>query len=251
MNKPIIIQKEVLYLLYCVRKLTLEETADKCNCSVGVILKNLKRYGIPSRSYKTGPSNGKSSRFKKGQVSWNKGMKGIHFSPQSEFKAGHRPANSLPVGSIKERNHRTDGLRRFIKVEESNKWMELSRYLWLQEFGKIIPGDKIVHLDRDSLNDSRENLLALPGGAYLKFTMYKGTISEKSFINSLRRYGLDDVAIKARMNLSNNQIEIKSECKSQNQKTGHYNSKTKKIEDELLSVKEELSEVCQLITINE
>jgi hypothetical protein len=38
----------------------------------------------------------KATQFKKGMTSWNKGMKGIHLSPSTEFKTGQVPHNKLP-----------------------------------------------------------------------------------------------------------------------------------------------------------
>ena len=57
---------------------------------------------------KKGTSIGAQHRFKAGHSTWNKGMKGMHVSPdteikdgehrsqQTEFKAGHIPKNFLP-----------------------------------------------------------------------------------------------------------------------------------------------------------
>lgn len=39
------------------------------------------------------------TRFKKGRIAWNKGLKGVHFSPATEFKKGRTAPNK--IGTIK------------------------------------------------------------------------------------------------------------------------------------------------------
>jgi hypothetical protein len=46
--------------------------------------------------FTTTSEKSKATQFKKGMTSWNKGMKGIHLSPSTEFKAGQVPHNKLP-----------------------------------------------------------------------------------------------------------------------------------------------------------
>jgi len=66
---------------------------------------------------------------------WNKGLKGIHFSPESEFKKGHTPANTLYDGAIRIRRKETkDGkveFTKWIRIEKA-KWVYYTRWLWMQ-----------------------------------------------------------------------------------------------------------------------
>jgi len=98
--------------------------------------------------------------FRKGQSPWNKGIKGTHFSPETEFKKGQKSINHLPVGSITIRKYYKRNLspKRWIKIAEPNKWIMYTVYLWQKNIGNI-PADKILHhINRDSLDDRIENL---------------------------------------------------------------------------------------------
>ena len=52
-------------------------------------IKKVKFFTTPSEK-------SKATQFKKGMTSWNKGMKGLHLSPATEFKPGQVPHNKLP-----------------------------------------------------------------------------------------------------------------------------------------------------------
>jgi len=96
--------------------------------------------------------------FKKGNSPWNKNIKGIHLSKKSEWKKGQFGRNWLPVGSITKRIDKNNKLRQFIKINEPNKWLEYSRWLWQQYYGTIPKGYVIHHKDNNTLNDNLENL---------------------------------------------------------------------------------------------
>ncbi len=107
------------------------------------------------------PPNG--TAFKKGQKPWNKGKKGIHCSPDTEFKKGRESSRKLPLGSITTRKRKRDGRsRQFIKVAEPAKWIEYARHLWVANYGPLKKGDIIHHIDGDTLNDNIKNLIAIP-----------------------------------------------------------------------------------------
>ena len=100
--------------------------------------------------------------FKKGMIAWNKGQKGTHFSPATEFKRGQQSRNRLPLGSIVQRRHKKDGIRNWIKIAEPSKWGECAKYLWKQYYGFLIVGDVTHHLNGIRLDDRIENIIALP-----------------------------------------------------------------------------------------
>ncbi|MDR1574147.1 MAG: HNH endonuclease [Clostridiales Family XIII bacterium] len=105
-----------------------------------------------------GLSSGVNCRFKKGGVSHNKGRKGIHASPNSEFKPGHMPVTHRPVGS--ERTN-ADGYAE-IKTAEPRTWELKHRVIWESVHGEIPNGHIIVFADKDKRNFDIENLMAVP-----------------------------------------------------------------------------------------
>jgi hypothetical protein len=80
---------------------------------------------------------GAATRFQPGLVPWNTGNKGIHWSPKSEFKKGNRPANWMPLGTVK---LNSDGVL-VRKVREGNNgglnWEAEHRCVWADAHGEI------------------------------------------------------------------------------------------------------------------
>ena len=99
--------------------------------------------------------NGRDRRFLPGHVPHNKGKKGIHLSPATEFKPGNRPVNYMPVGT--ERIN-TDGYAE-IKIKDPNKWKPKHRIIWEEANGPIPPGHVIIFADGDKSNIDLDNLL--------------------------------------------------------------------------------------------
>lgn len=100
--------------------------------------------------------------FSKGMIPWNKGMKGLHNSPGTEFKKGCAAENRLPVGSITQRKSKNGTLRNFIKVADPNLWQEHAKFVWEKKYGKLKDGDITHHKDGNSLNDEPQNIIAMP-----------------------------------------------------------------------------------------
>lgn len=153
--------------------------------------------------------------FKKGQISWCKGTKGIMKANKTSFKKGNIPHSKLPVNSIVvKKQTRGDQCRRFIKIAEPNKWKPYSHYIWEKHFGEIPKGYLIHHKDRNALNDNIENLELMSRAEHLaehrkEHDEIKKRLSQKKawMIRSLRKqYGLPEKRIKVKGELS--QIKI-------------------------------------------
>lgn len=101
-------------------------------------------------------------RFRPNLIPWNKGMKGIHLSPATQFKKGQPSSRHLPIGSVTVRLRRREGYQRaFVKVAEPNVWKERAKMVWEEKHGPIPRGMVIHHKDRDALNDTLDNLQML------------------------------------------------------------------------------------------
>ncbi len=99
--------------------------------------------------------------FKPGMIPWNKGLKGIHLSPESEFKKGHRLTERKPLFYVTIRIDKNSTYRWWIKIEQPNKWIEYAKWLWVSSHGPVPDGYVVHHIDKDSLNDSLDNLESL------------------------------------------------------------------------------------------
>ena len=101
-----------------------------------------------------------TNSFKNGHIPWNKGIKGIHLSEDTEFKKGRKPNFCFPVGTIRIRKEKGKP-RNFIKIAEPNKWKYYAVFLWEQANGKIPKGYVIHHINKNRLDDRLDNLVCL------------------------------------------------------------------------------------------
>lgn len=123
-------------------------------------------------SYMLGNQFAKGSKpnataFKKGNIPWTKGKKGIHFSPKTEFKKGQPGINWKPVGSVTTRKDKNKKIRRWIKIDEPNVWIEYSKFIWIKNNGEIPKGFLIHHIDENPLNDEIDNLAMVTRKAHI------------------------------------------------------------------------------------
>jgi len=108
-------------------------------------------------------------QFKKGNIPWTKGRKGIHLSPDTEFKPGHNSKRKAPVGTVRVRTRKRDQRpRAFVKVAQPGTWKLRCRCVWERAYGPLPTGLVIHHLDRNTLNDNLTNLAAVSRAAHMK-----------------------------------------------------------------------------------
>lgn len=105
-------------------------------------------------------NGGTAGQFKAGLTPWNKGVKGLHLSPQSEYKPGRVSENWVPVGTVTLRQHHNEkNVRAWIKVAEPNVWKMRAVAVWEAEHARPVPRGSVVHhRDRNALNDDPSNL---------------------------------------------------------------------------------------------
>lgn len=107
-----------------------------------------------------GSKIGGKTRFKKGFIPWNKGMKGWAAggrSAQTRFKKGNRPHTWRPLGSTR----LNDGyLQR--KVTDTGypprDWQSVHVLLWIEHRGPVPPGHAVVFRDGNRQHIALDNL---------------------------------------------------------------------------------------------
>jgi hypothetical protein len=105
--------------------------------------------------------HGAAFRFKKGNISHNKGVKMPDEIYQkvkhTMFKPGQEPHNTRPVGSIRIQEKKGDILYQYIKVSNQH-WQLLHRYNWEQVNGKIPRGMVLRFKDGNTMNCEVNNI---------------------------------------------------------------------------------------------
>lgn len=139
-----------------------KDLAVKFNCSIQLVYDRAYVLGIHKDPLYFETHNGgrlkgdtgKDKRFEKGHTPWNKGKKGVCYSPETSFKKGHMPQTYRPVGSLQLRE---DGYV-FIKVADPKTWVQLHRLVWESEHGPIPDGKIVKFRDKDRMNFDISNL---------------------------------------------------------------------------------------------
>ena len=110
----------------------------------------IKRYGL---------STGRTGRFEKGRVPFNKGTKGLTSANSTSFKKGNVPHTYLPIGS---ESVTRDGYT-IVKVSDegtrNQRWRPKHRLIWEKHHGPVPDGHAIVFGDGDKTNLSIDNLI--------------------------------------------------------------------------------------------
>lgn len=93
-----------------------------------------------------GDNTGAAYRFKPGQSSWNKGMKGLDIGgKETRFKPGHMPRNTHPIGSY--RLDKDGTLQRKVSNASGNnskRWRSVHELVWVEAHGPVPPKHIVV-----------------------------------------------------------------------------------------------------------
>ena len=152
-------KQESNYLQQNYLELTNSELARQLGRSKTSIVNRLHKMQL-RRPEGTFQKRGAQYLFKTGSIPWNKNVKGIHISPDTEFKPGHVPANTKHDGIITIRYHKRTGIAyKFIRIAK-RKWVTYHSYLWQQKYGKIPKGHIVrFKVGCDTLDVQLENLI--------------------------------------------------------------------------------------------
>lgn len=146
--------EERQFLIDHVEGITSAECAEMFNKTFKTVITGVrvnsfrKRYGLKS---------GVVTRFQKGHVPANKGIKGVSHPgmEKTQFKKGNIPPNLKPQWS--ERITR-DGFVEIKTEPHQKKWKLKSRWVWEQYYGPIPRNMRVFHINGISTDDRIENL---------------------------------------------------------------------------------------------
>lgn len=117
-----------------------------------------------------GDNIGEEFRFKKGNVPFNKGVKGISYegSKATQFGKGSKPANYKPVGTIRFIRDKTDGYFEMKMADGMRQWKLLHRVIWERLNGAIPANHIVIFLDGNPKNLNIKNMALMTKAQNMK-----------------------------------------------------------------------------------
>ena len=107
--------------------------------------------------------------FRKGQISWNKGLSLPNIRNSGQYTKGQTPKNTLHDGAItfRRRKNRPNNDYYWIRISQ-NKWQQLHVYLWEKKYGEVSAGYIVRFKDGNHLNCKIENLELITRAQHLR-----------------------------------------------------------------------------------
>ena len=103
-----------------------------------------------------GVISGIDCRFKKGNIPWCTGMKGLDIGgKETRFKKGHKPWNHTKVGTLRLNPQGYID----IKIGNPKKWKSVHSLFWEELHGPIPDGHIVIFADNDKYNFEPDNLI--------------------------------------------------------------------------------------------
>ena len=153
----------------------------RMNVKVSALISLCDRHGLhngrDTRILPDGRLLGLETRFKKGIIPWNKGLKGVVTGgKETQFKKGNKPANWRPLGS--ERISKDGYVEVKVADGRLNKnWKAKHIVIWEEHNGPVPPGHVIIFGDGNNRNFDPGNLLCV-SRAQLARLNQRGLIQE-------------------------------------------------------------------------
>lgn len=126
---------------------------------------------------RNGDNAGSSTRFQKGHVAWNKGMKGLDIGGrETRFKPGNRSGKAVelyrPIGS--ERLSKDGYLERKINddMPRQKRWRAVHLLVWEAANGPLPPGHAVTFKDSNKQNITLENLALISQADLMRRNSY-------------------------------------------------------------------------------
>lgn len=155
-------KSEINFLRQNYNRLNCTQLGTKLGRSKSSVVGQLHKLGL-LRSPEARARMKSATCFKKGHVPFNKG-RSFRASPATEFKPGHRPANTKFNGCIVIRVHkRTQTPYKYIRVAKM-RWQLYHRHVWEKKHGPIPSGHVVRFKNRNTLDCRPSNLFLLSRG---------------------------------------------------------------------------------------
>jgi hypothetical protein len=136
----------------------LGKSVKQCYCKANLLKLHKTSEYLATESSGRLKTGNHGTFFPKGNIPWNKGMKGLKIGGEiTQFKKGSIPPNHKPVGS--ERIDE-DGYT-YIKIAEHAKWVLKHRHIYEEHHGKIASNMIVTFKDKNISNFDIENLEAI------------------------------------------------------------------------------------------
>ena len=119
-------------------------------------------------------NSGVTGHFEPGHIPANKGkkVKTVGRMAENQFKAGNRPHNTVPVGTVVTR---TDGYKQK-KIAEPNVWRLLHILVWEEHYGTVPDGMFVEFKDMNRENTDINNLFLATPKEHLEMNRQNSTL---------------------------------------------------------------------------
>lgn len=144
--------EEIEFLKNNVKGISVKELTDRfnkqfgCNITASAVSNRKNKYKLKSEI--------NTGRFKKGNIPYNAGTKGLKKANIGSFKKGNIPKNTRKIGS-----ERISGGFVIVKVANPDKW-RMKHHVIYEKYHKVKIGrwDKVIFLDGNKKNFDINNL---------------------------------------------------------------------------------------------